>query len=196
MNGRLLACVRSTIQLTIGLFMVLPGPCSVLAHGADNKQPRSAPPVGPAEGGLGHHLETLLSTASTDELDRIVSAPDRTVALAAGWERVLRTVPEPKNTMVTPDEREISRFLRLVEARIGMPLPEPWKAALKTARGDHHKDLLCFTAPKLAGRPRQPRAQVRRAGEHWLIKRGFQRMTIPSDSAFEQCARRSSASCW
>jgi hypothetical protein len=176
----------SNVLLATGLFTLLPSPRSVLAQGIDNEQPGSAPSPDPAEGGLGHDLETLLSTASTRELDRLVSAPDCTVALAAGWERVQRTVPEPKNSMVTPDEREISRFLTLVEARIRVPLPKEWKAALKTARGDHHKELLCFITPELTGRARRPRAQVRREGDKWLIEKDFRRIKIPLDSAFEQ----------
>src|SRR5579859_3591959 len=67
---------------------------------------------------LAIQLNSLFSASRIGELDRLASAKNCTVALAAGWERVRRTVPEAKHgEIVSPDAKAIARFLGLIEGR-------------------------------------------------------------------------------
>jgi hypothetical protein len=43
---------------------------------------------------LADRIDGLLASRGRSDLDRMISAPDRTTAIAAGWERVRRTMPE------------------------------------------------------------------------------------------------------
>ena len=61
---------------------------------------------------LAARIDSLFSASSISEVDRLVSASDCAIALAAGWERVRRTMPKAKRQdVVSPSGLALSRFL-------------------------------------------------------------------------------------
>lgn len=143
------SCLSLTLSLTLGLFVYAAGLDSIVAEPVEDKTTDVAySSQADSSGQLTARFEKLLSASSMSELDRLVLVPDCTAALAAGWERVIRTVPEAKK-FVAPDANAIARFLGLVEGRVRFPILEAWEAALKSAKADNHRDLLCFPLPQI-----------------------------------------------
>lgn len=77
--------------------------------------------------GLSMFLRENIRKASLAELDKLVDNPDMTIALAAGWERVLRTIPEKSGDgLHSVDKKATTRFLGLVRKRVGVEIPKFW----------------------------------------------------------------------
>jgi hypothetical protein len=118
----------------------------------------------------------MCSSAVTDELTRLVSVGNCTAALAFGWERIRRTMPEAKLPRVlhpdmpgagTVSEEKVARFLGLIEGRLRVAPPREWEAALKSARW-YGRNAYFFSSSD----ERDVRSgwQVRRDGEHWVLR--------------------------
>jgi hypothetical protein len=123
----------------------------------------------------------LLSSSQTSELDELVTDPDCAVALAAGWERVCRTLPvEEQDKLVIPDARMISRFLGLLEGRIQVHIPEGWEAAVKSAKAYGQRSVT-FSVPRHEDQPSPGHGFLRRAGDRWIVKKESQLIKLPAD---------------
>jgi hypothetical protein len=130
---------------------------------------------------LAVRLNKLLSSSSTIELNRLVAEPDTTVALAAGWERVSRTLPASRQEEpLAPDDQAISRFLGLLEGRIQIPVPAAWEAAVKSVKA-HRQGEVRFSRVKEAGQPFPDGAFLRRAGERWIVKKDGHLIKLPAN---------------
>jgi hypothetical protein len=80
-------------------------------------------------------INRSVSSAPMDDLHRLVTDPDCTVALAAGWERVWRTLPtEEQDEPVVPDGDVVACFLGLLEGRIHITIPKEWETAVVSGR--------------------------------------------------------------
>ncbi len=74
--------------------------------------------------------------ASAEELDALVTGADDTIAIAAGWERVRRTMPEETQDRLVPaNEIAVSRFLGLVERRTHVQIPRIWNECVLKVDG-------------------------------------------------------------
>jgi hypothetical protein len=102
------------------------------------------------------------------------------VALAAGWERVCRTVPAAEqDELVNPDKEAISRFLGLLEGRIQFSIPGEWEAAVKSARAYHRRDFR-FSRPERGEQPFPGHGLLRRAGHQWIVKKDARLIKLPT----------------
>jgi len=162
-----------------------------IATGADGPRKKQEAVVGFTSAGspdeLAPMLAKLLSSAARSELDRLVCVPDCTAAVAAGWERVRRTMPEIEHEdTVSPDLLEMSRFLGLVEGRIQVPVPKTWAETLKSAVGHAQNNLWFPPRPDLAllGRKNE-HWSLERNGASWLAKKGLQSIKLPEQDASE-----------
>jgi hypothetical protein len=130
---------------------------------------------------LATRLAGLLAAAPMGELDRLVSDPDCTVALAAGWERVRRTIPRAKaQEVVSPDGEALSRFLGLIEGRARVPIPGAWEATVKSAKGHSPKAVwfpLLEPVRKDLARPRP----LRRDGDQWIVEQEGRTIKLPAE---------------
>jgi hypothetical protein len=89
---------------------------------------------------LAARIGKLLVTSTRSDLDRLVTVSDCTLSLAAGWERVRRTMPEAeRGDVVVPDSPAVSRFLGLVEGRLRVPIPKTWAETLQSSAGHGQK---------------------------------------------------------
>ena len=117
-------------------------------------------------------IAKLVSTSAERELGHLVSVPDCTAAMAAGWERVRRTMPETvKDGVVAPDSLAISRFLGLIEGRIQISIPKTWEQAVKSARGHGQKRIWFDSSHLLTAKGGTEQWVVDRDGAHWLVKK-------------------------
>lgn len=92
---------------------------------------------------LAARIAKFLPTSTRTELGRLVAVSDCTAVMAAGWERVRRTMPETmQEAAVTPDILAISRFLGLIEGRLQVPIPKTWEETVKCATGYGRKEYL------------------------------------------------------
>jgi hypothetical protein len=81
-------------------------------------------------------MNSLFSTRKAAELESLFTDPDHAVALAAGWQRMLRTMPKNEGRENRrPDAQAVSRFLGLIEGRVHVAVPTAWARALKSAQG-------------------------------------------------------------
>ncbi len=123
-------------------------------------------------------INSLFAASSVSEVDRLVSAPDCAVALAAGWERVRRTMPKAKQQdLVSPDVAALARFLGLVEGRIRTPIPEAWEAAVKSTKGSSRM-ATWFSYPELiegALKKNRPR----RDAHEWIVEKDRMSIRVP-----------------
>jgi hypothetical protein len=111
-------------------------------------------------------------------VDRLATAPDCIVALAAAWERVRRTVPTAKQRdPVTPDAAAISRFLGLVEGRTQTDMPQAWEAAVKSAQGSC-RARIWFSCPELALEALK-RDRPWRDGREWIVQKDQLSIRVP-----------------
>ena len=85
----------------------------------------------------------VLTTASEDQLVQLIPHPDTTLALAAGWERVRRTLPKRKESDGIPlDALALARFIGLLEGRAKVTAPREWEKAFMTAQAGWRADEL------------------------------------------------------
>lgn len=137
-------------------------------------------------------VSARVSGVSSQDLERLVVDPDCTIALSAGWRRVLMTVPEDdQSDQIRPDEVAIHRFLGLVEGRVRVPIPPIWVAGVTSvifnrAERPDWDDYLSFPTPKrLDEASYKPRADVgdasfRRANDRWLVTQGSEEWSLPA----------------
>ncbi len=129
---------------------------------------------------LAVRIGKLLSSSSTSDLDHVVIDSDSTVALAAGWERVSRTLPKAEqDEAVSPDAQAISRFLGLLEGRVRCPIPKAWEASVKSAKG-RSQGRISFTRPERQERLLTGRRPLERVGQLWAVKMDGQLIKLPA----------------
>ena len=127
-------------------------------------------------------IAKLVSPSAEGELGRLMSVPDCTAAIAAGWERVRRTMPETEHdVVVAPDSLAISRFLGLIEGRLHVPIPKTWEQAVKSARGRGQKRISFSTVHLLTPKGGIEKWGVERDGANWVVKKGKQLIKLPAD---------------
>ncbi len=133
---------------------------------------------------LADRIAKRLSTATRSELGRLASVPDCTTAMAAGWERVRRTMPETEQEdAVTPDLLAISRFLGLIEGRLQVPLPKTWEETVKSAVGRGQKTIWFPRWDLVLVERRFTPWSFTRDGDHWLVKNENQLIKLPAEDA-------------
>jgi hypothetical protein len=131
---------------------------------------------------LAARLAKLTHTSTGTELDRLVSASDCGVALAAGWERVLRTMPEKEQKQsAAPDPPAISRFLGLVEGRLRVSIPKSWGDALHSAGGYSQKHISFNVLDPAFAEHRAGDWLLRQDGADWLLERGWQSIKLRAE---------------
>ncbi len=178
MNG------RRFMWLTLGLLLSAVAPCPVrtAARPLDDKNEglTSSSRVGSSRQ-LATRIGKLLSSTPTSELKRLATVPDCNLALAAGWERVCRTVPATEQEeLVNPDAEAISRFLGLLEGRIQFSIPAEWEAAVRSAKAYRQRDFR-FPRPERGEQPFPGHGLLRCAGHHWIVKKDGQLIKLPTD---------------
>jgi hypothetical protein len=135
-----------------------------------------------------------------DPVGQLVAGSNTSVAIGAAWERVRRAI-EPRGAAQPAVGREaaISRFLGVVEGRLGVALPAWWEQAVQTAGHREESVGVSFDFgefPDNASRPpelhvvvpdRPGRLAVRALrnvtveehDDHWLIRRGDDTCRLP-----------------
>ncbi len=131
---------------------------------------------------LADGIAKFLSSSTRSDLDRLVAVSDSTAAIAAGWERVRRTMPETNHEdVVTPDLLAITRFLGLIEGRVHVSIPKTWEATVKSAIGHSQKSIWFPPRPDLLLMDRHnANWRVEREGANWLVKNDRQLMKLPA----------------
>jgi hypothetical protein len=132
---------------------------------------------------LAARIAKLLVTSKRSDLDRLVTVSDCTTSLAAGWERVRRTMPETEQEdIVGPDLLAVSRFLGLVEGRLQTPIPKTWAETLCSSAG-HGQKSIAFRAPlDLVGAESMSGGWlVERDGARWLLKAERRVINLPPE---------------
>jgi len=162
------------------LFLV----CMLLAEadgfGRDVVRPTEA--SSPAD--LAHSLASLLSQRSKCDLDSIAATQNCTAALAAGWERVRRTIPlQKREKAVAPNKEEIFRFLRLVKRQMGIVIPANWEVAVQNANSYGRdniwfREAADFSKPNLTSTSGNSSAIVRRENGRWTISWNSQTWSV------------------
>jgi hypothetical protein len=178
---------RAFAFVMLGLFMHVAAPTQV-ARAADEPGGKRADLVhlsgtrSPEE--LAARIAQLLSTSTRSDLDRLASAPDCTAAIAAGWERVRRTMPSTElEDVVPPDLLAITRFLGLIEGRLQVPIPKTWEETVKSATGHGQKNIWFPPRPDLALAARRgERWPLERDGAHWLLKNERRLIKLPAEA--------------
>jgi hypothetical protein len=126
-------------------------------------------------------ISKLLSSSPRSELGRLASVPDCTTAMAAGWERVRRTMPETEQEdAVGPDLLAISRFLGLIEGRLHVPIPKTWEETVKSATGRGQRNIWFPPRSDLLLPERNFEWLVERDGAQWLVKKDSQLIKVPA----------------
>ena len=129
---------------------------------------------------LAARIGKLLSSSPTSGLKHLATVLDSNVALAAGWERVCRTVPmREQDELVDPDPEAISRFLGLLEGRIQFSIPEEWEAAVKSAKAYRQRDFR-FSQPEHGKQPFPGHGLLKRVGHQWVVKKDGQLIKLPA----------------
>jgi hypothetical protein len=133
---------------------------------------------------LAKRIGTLFSATSDKELDLLVTNPDSTIALSAGWERVRRTMPQAKQPgLVGPDSSAMSRFLGLLEGRIRFPIPGDWEIIVKDVNG-YNRDQIGFSLDEVLDRSVEGHegatpVSLQRSGDKWIVKQGDWTVMLP-----------------
>lgn len=128
-------------------------------------------------------ISKLIVTATRSDLDSLVTVSDCTTSLAAGWERVRRTMPETEQEhVVVPDSMAVSRFLGLMEGRLHVPLPRTWTETLNSSAGHGQKSIRFRGGSDLAGAERSSGGwRVQRDGAGWLLKADRRVIKLPAE---------------
>ena len=130
-------------------------------------------------------VSEIFANLRSDDLDLLVSVPDCSVALAAGWERVRRTMPAvTQQNLIRPDANAISRFLGLIEGRLQAPVPELWEAAIKSAKKTSVKRRISYSQPRLERTPSHSKASFQRDGPNWNVTKNNQTIKVPAEDDF------------
>ena len=127
---------------------------------------------------LAARINNLFSAPSMSEVDRLVSAPDCAVALAAGWERVRRTMPK-RNTRIlsVPTVRPSRVFWDWSKDEYKLPIPEAWEAAVKSTKGSSRM-AIWFSCPELVeGALKRTRPQ--RDAHEWIVEKDGLSIRVP-----------------
>ncbi len=138
--------------------------------------------------GLSQFIRENIRKAPSSELDKLVENPDMTISLAAGWERVLRTIPEKSGDgLHAVDKKATTQFLKLVRQRVGVPIPKLWyKTVEKTM---HNYDGSVWFLPGL-GYDREldkrfqwvsSRSKLVQKDGLWSAVRGRTTVALPTD---------------
>jgi hypothetical protein len=132
---------------------------------------------------LATHVDRLFSSSSIREVDRLIADQDCTVALAAGWERVRRTMPVVKQREpVSPDAQAIARFLGLIEGRLQIPITLAWEATVKSTRG-YGRGAIWFSCPKIVEKSMALHRPVRH-GDQWIVEKDGQTIKLAVEDRF------------
>ena len=145
--------------------------------------------------GLAGYIRRHFASASAEQLDTFACSPDCSDALAAGWERVRRCIPEGKlETTISVEPQALSRFLGLVEGRIRLPIPRRWEASVRRAQANSRENVW-FPVPKaeewLSAHPKV----VRRGPKQWTVEDGRHTITLPIKDPWPPVDRGGSSSC-
>lgn len=140
---------------------------------------------------LAKRIDKLLSGVSSQQLGQLVANSNCVVALAAGWERVHRSIPNAERSIPYTERQEVlrpageavSRFLGLVEGRLQVAIPNVWEEAVKSARENDQGDY------SFRGMPRESKARqgagevavsLRREGDRWIVATGTKTLQFPA----------------
>lgn len=132
----------------------------------------------PAE--LAIRIKKFVLHRNLEDLPRLVSDPDCTLALAGGWERVRRTFPQAKQqNAVNVNGRAISRFLGLIEGRLRVIIPESWEASAMSATG-YGQNTIGFTLSEPMWEILKKQKPLR-SDDHWILEKDGQTIKLPAE---------------
>jgi outer membrane protein assembly factor BamB len=110
-----------------------------------------------------------------------MSVSDCTAALAAGWERVRRTMPDTEEKdVVRPDLLAITHFLGLIKGRLQVPIPKTWEKALKSAQGYGPRRIWFEGSERM-----KDEWLLQWDDPHVLVKKGRQSIKLPAEAVLE-----------
>jgi hypothetical protein len=169
------------VMMSLLAHMAPLGCVAMAADEPDNKQTATACLSGThSTDELADRIAKFLSDTRRSDLDRLMSASECTAALAAGWERVRRTMPETEEKdVVSPDLLAITRFLGLVEGRLQVPVPKTWEEALKSAMGYGPKSIWFPRSDGVLVERFHEEWRLERDGAHWLLKKDNRLIKLP-----------------
>lgn len=139
----------------------------------------------------------LFSQLSAQDMGNLLSSLDSTIAVVAGWRRVLLSVTKVEQSDgARPEEAALSRFLGLVEGRAQVRIPPVWEAGVlsvilyEAERADWADDLRFFAPRWLYERtsksdPNTALARLRRDGDRWLVTQGSEKWWLPTHDDME-----------
>jgi len=115
---------------------------------------------------LAANIQAKFANCPAAELDRLVASSDTTLAMAAAWERVRRTMSTANPAARAAAYSDaVSRFLGFVEGRIQVPIPELWREWIKKdGRFSQEQEKKVF-----AGIPDEV-MKPKREADRWVVK--------------------------
>jgi hypothetical protein len=122
---------------------------------------------------LANRLNDVLSKSTGGDLNRLIASQDTTLALAAAFERVRRTVPGQKSgARIRPDTHAVTRFLGFVEGRIKVVIPELWEEVVKS--DSIPEKLLKGSLPEVS--------KLKLDGDDWIVKTDNGTIKLPAEN--------------
>jgi hypothetical protein len=168
----------TTALITFSVAVLLSG-CGVDGHERPLLPPRNPDAFSEGER-FGEAVKAAVSDASSSDLEQLVAGGDCSVALAAAWEQLRRSIAVPQDGEVRVSKADAERFLRLVEGRLGIDVPSAWEqAVLATTLRDDGSTVFYVVAEleAWAGSPGRPkvdrsgdRLDITRPGQHWRVQ--------------------------
>lgn len=134
---------------------------------------------------LVNQIRTRVCSARTEDLDELVASPDCGLALAAGWERLLRAARRQKQ-LGSEESHAIDSFLELVKARTHVELPRSWEESVRSARLLLDPKVSGFSSfdvrshRKKGSREGEATCSFHRDGGRWIVERGGRTWSIPA----------------
>ena len=106
-------------------------------------------------------------------------SPTALSRLAAGWERLCRTLPdEEEDQAITPHPQAISRS-GLLEGRIQFPIPEAWEGESQGRPRHTVKGNFAFHVQS-KHQPFPGHGFLKRVGQHWIVIRDGEFIKLPA----------------
>jgi len=144
---------------------------------------------------LAESMDRILQ-ASTEKLNELIADKDCQVCLAAAWERVYRALPkeerEPETDRAAPNPFAMSRFLGLIEGRLGVNIPESWEAAFASVNISE-QIYVSFPENDTEGADGEGAIQkasvvLEQSKGHLIVKQGAEIWLLPSEDQWVENA--------
>lgn len=126
-------------------------------------------------------LEDRLMDVSDERIAELLDSTDASLALFAGWQQVRRALPRDEETSFgNLDPIALSRFLGLVEGRVGMRVPKAWESRFRTGDTTRSKYTVYKSIQNSSSR-RLLRSISRQKDEPWSVNLSDRILMITDD---------------